>query len=55
MQFQHSSEPDKLQTTAWVRFQVADHDTSTLQSLNMHSTGKYDLVWQPVFQFVQAF
>ena len=55
MRFQHSSERDKLQTTALVRFQVADHDTNTLQSRNMHNTGKYDLVWAPIFQFVQAF
>ena len=55
MQFQHSSERDELQTAISVRFQVADHDTITLQSHNIHNTGKYDLVWAPVFQFVQAF
>ena len=55
MQFQHSPERDELQTTIWVRFQVADHDKSTLQSRNMHNTGKYDLVCGPVSQFVQAF
>ena len=55
MQFQHSSERDDLQTTTWVRFQAADHDTSTLQSRNMHNIGKNDLVWEPVFQFVVAF
>ena len=55
MQFQHSSERDKLQTTTWVRFHAADHDTSTFQSCNMHNRGKNNLVWEPVFQFVQAF
>ena len=55
MQFQHSSEHDELQTTAWVRFQVANHDASTLQSRNMHITGKYGLVCAPVFQFVKLF
>ena len=55
MQFQHLSERDELQTTIWVRFQAADHDTSKLQSRNMHKKGKNDLVWEPVFQFVPAF
>ena len=55
MQFQHSLECDELQTTAWVRFQVTDDDTSTLQSCNMHNMDKNNFVWEPVFQFVPAF
>ena len=55
MQFQHSSERDELQTTTWVRFQAADHDTSMLQSRSMHKKGKNDLIWESVFQFVPAF
>ena len=53
--FQHSLKHGWLQTEASVHFRVAVHDSSTLQSRNMHNMNTYNLFWAPVFRFVHAF